>query len=179
MISLIASPDQIVDECVTYITLNIDDELNQKQYKGLYINLIIKKVGTTATIPTYQQRYNGEPLIWEINKYTYKLPGTFQVTANVYDGPSFASCSFIVEEQFILRNKNIVMNMKQAPPNSRSVNFPKFTEQNVNASKVQVQGIDYFKTNDIAPVSKITTQEPSININKVQGRGRNVGPGGV
>ena len=48
MISLIASPDQIVDDCVTYITLNFDDELNKKQYQGLYINLIIKKVGTTT-----------------------------------------------------------------------------------------------------------------------------------
>lgn len=178
MITLIASPDQIVDDCVTYITLNFDDELNQKQYQGLYINLIIKKVGTTTNIPTYQQRYNGEPLTWEINKYTYKMPGTFQVTANVYDGPSFASCTFIVEEQFILRNKNIVMNFKQQP-NSRSVNFPTYTEQNPNVMKVQVQGVDYFKTNTVTPVSKVTTQEPSINIGKVQGRGRNVGPGSI
>ena len=179
MISLIASPDQIVDDCVTYITLNIDDEQNNKQYQGLYINLIIKKVGTTTNIPTYQQRYNGEPLTWEINKYTYKLPGTFQVTANIYDGPSFATCSFIVEEQFILRNKNIVMNMKQ-PSNSRSTNFPVHVEQNVNSTRVQLQGVDYFKTNNIEPVSQCTAKEPCVNNNKVQGgRGRNVGPGGI
>ena len=176
MISLIASPDQIVDDCVTYITLNIDDELNKKQYQGLYINLIIKKVGTTTNIPTYQQRYNGEPLTWEINKYTYKLPGTFQVTANIYDGPSFATCSFIVEEQFILRNKNIVMNFKQ-PSNSRTVNYPTHTEQNVNVTKVQVEGVDYFKTNTVTPVSQFTTEEKCVNVNKVQGGlCRNVGP---
>jgi hypothetical protein len=176
MISLIASPDQIVDDCVTYITLNFDDELNKKQYQGLYINLIIKKVGTTTNIPTYQQRYNGEPLTWEINKYTYKLPGTFQVTANIYDGPSFATCSFIVEEQFILRNKNIVMNFKQ-PSNSRTVNYPTHTEQNVNVTKVQVEGVDYFKSNTVTPISQFTNEEKCVNVNKVQGGGcKNVGP---
>lgn len=177
MISLIASPDQIVDEGVVYITLSIDDSLNQKQYQGVYINLTIKKVGTINSIPTYQQRYNGEQLTWEINKYTYKMPGTFQVYANIYDGPTFATTSFVVEEQFILRNKNIVLNFKQQPNNSRAVNFPTFTEQNVNVSRVQVQGIDYFKTNTTESVSKVTTQEPSINVNKVQGKGRNVGSG--
>ncbi len=70
------------------------------------------------------------------------------------------------------------MNFKQQP-NSRSVNFPTHTEQNPNAMKVQVQGVDYFKTNGITPVSKVTTPEPSINVGKVQGRGRNVGPGGI
>ena len=73
MISLIASPEQIIIDNIVYITLTIDDEVNNKFYQGLFINLIVKKVGTENSIPTYRFRYNGEPLVWEINKYTYEL----------------------------------------------------------------------------------------------------------
>ncbi len=185
MISLIANPDNVVDENVLYIILTIDDEVNQKAYQGLYINLIIKKVGTLNQVPTYRLRYNNEPLTFEINKYTYGGPGTFQVTANVYDGPSIASTSFIVSEKFKMGNINIgagvtskVQLQSQANSNSRNTYFPKYVEPDPNSQKVQQSGIDYFKTTKVEPVSKITTDEPAININKVQGRGRNVGPGG-
>ena len=42
MISLVASPDQIIIDNIVYITLTIDDEVNQHAYQGLFINLIHK-----------------------------------------------------------------------------------------------------------------------------------------
>jgi hypothetical protein len=184
MISLIPNPDQISDENIVNIILTIDDEVNKKAYEGIYINLIIKKVGTLNQVPSYRLRYNGEPLIFEINKYTYGGPGTFQVTANIYDGPSFASTTFIVTEKFKMNNVNIgagvtskVQLQTQANSNSRNTYFPKYEEPNPNAQKVQQTGVDYFKTTKIEPINQNTIQEPILNTNKVQGKGRNVGPG--
>ncbi len=183
MISLVASPDQIIIDTIVYITLTIDDEVNQKAYQGLYINLTVKKVGTNNNVPSYRIRYNGEPLVWEINKYTYGGPGTFQVTANVYDGPSFANTTFVVVESFKPQDCNIgagitskVQLVNNANSNSRSQNFPKYTEVNPNAQKVQQQGIDYMKTSNNLPVSTFTQSNPSINIGRVQTLGRNVNP---
>ncbi len=185
MISLIANPDQIVDESIVYIILTIDDEVNKKAYDGLYINLIIKKVGTINQVPSYRLRYVGEPLTFEINKYTYGTTGTFQVTANIYDGPSFASTSFIVTDKFKMNNVNIgagvtskVQLQSQTNSNARNTFHPKYVEPNPNSQKVQQTGIDYFKTNKVEPIPQNTIQEPALNVNKVQGRGRNVGPGG-
>jgi hypothetical protein len=175
MISLIASPNQIIDDEIIYITLTIDDELNQKQYEGVYINLIIKKVGTTDNIPTYQQRFNKEPLVWEISKYTYKTYGTFSVSANIYDGPEIARSTFVVVERCNINNRNICNNLNKNIQNlnSRSINFPKHIEPNMNTMKVQISGIDYNKSNIIQPISKIT-ETPSINTTKVQRSGKNV-----
>lgn len=177
MVSLIASPDQITDENIVFITLTIDSN-NTKKYEGLYINLILKKVGSITTIPTYQQRYNGEPLIWEINKYTYKNPGTFQVSAHIFDGQSFATCSFVVVEKCIYARTNVCNNIctNKMNPNARSINFPTFVQPSLNSTKVQAQGIDYLKPNNIEPISKFTQALPDINISKVQKPGRNVGP---
>ena len=183
MISLVASPEQIIIDNIVYVTLTIDDEVNMKAYQGLYINLIVKKVGTNNNVPTYRFRYNGEPLIWEINKYTYGGPGTFQVTANVYDGPSFASTTFIVKESFKPQDCNIgagitskVQLVNNANANSRSQNYPKFVETNANAQKVQQQGIDYMKVANSLPISTFTQEIPTINVGKVQTMGKNVNP---
>lgn len=183
MISLVASPDQIIIDNIVYITLTIDDEVNQKAYQGLFINLIVKKVGTDNSVPTYRFRYNGEPLVWEINKYTYGNVGTFQVTANVYDGPSFANTTFVVKDSFQPSNSNIgagitskVQLINNANANARSLNFPKHVESNVNAQRVQQSGIDYLKVSTIVPVSTFTQDVPTINYGKVQNPGRNVNP---
>lgn len=183
MISLIASPDQITDEHIVYITLTIDDKVSQQTYQGLYINLIIKKVGSNNNVPSYRLRYNGEPLVFEINKYMYGLPGTFQVTANIFDGPSFATAGFVVVEKFSPREGNVgagvtnkVELIGKANSNARYLNYTKNVEINPNAQKVQQQGIDYFKTNTIAPVSTFTQDEPVLNETKVQRPGKNVGP---
>lgn len=183
MISLISSPDQIPDENVIYVTLTIDDDVSQQYYQGLYINLIVKKVGTNNNVPTYRLRYNGEPLVWEINKYTYGGPGTFQVTANVYDGASFASTSFVVKDKFQARDGNVgagitskVQIIGNANSNARYLNYSKNVEVNPNAQKVQQPGVDYFKTNTIAPIPTFTQENTNVNESKVQKPGRNVGP---
>jgi hypothetical protein len=178
MIVLVASPDQITDEDILYITLSIDDKKNQETYKGLYLNLILKKVGTLVTIPTYQQRYNGESLTWEINKYTYNSYGTFNVTANIYNTDDvITTCSFIVEERCRINKTNVcnnVTNLNKQNPNARSINYPTFVQPTLNTNKVQVQGIDYSKSNIIEPVSKFTVQENNINTLKVQKAVNNV-----
>ncbi len=180
MISLIASPDHITDEEIVTVTLTIDDIQNQQKYQGLYLNLIVRKVGSVKSVPTYQQRYNGQPLIWEINKYTYESTGTFQVSANVFDGPSITSCTFIVEEKCIYLKRNICNNTTNANvqnPNSRSINYPAFVQPSVNVSKVQLPGVDYLKPNNITPVSTFTQENPDINTIKVQRSSKNVNPG--
>lgn len=183
MISLVASPDQIIDEEIVYVILTMDDVINQQSYLGLYINLIVKKVGTNNNVPTYRLRYNGEPLTWEINKYTYGSPGTFQVSANIYDGPSFANTNFVVKDKFLARDGNIgagvtskVQIMSNANSNARFVNYSKIVEQNPNAQKVQQEGIDYFKNNNICPITTFTKECPSVNETKVQRPGKNVSP---
>ena len=183
MISLVASPEQIIIDNIVYITLTIDDEVNNKFYQGLFINLIIKKVGTDSSVPTYRFRYNGEPLVWEINKYTYGSVGTFQVSANVYDGPSFANTTFVVKDTYQPGLSNIgsgitskVQQINNANANARSLNFPKHVESNVNAQRVQQQGIDYLKSSIVVPVSTFTQDTPTINYGKVQNPGRNVNP---
>ena len=183
MISLVASPEQIIIDNIVYVTLTIDDEINQKAYQGIYINLLVKKVGTNNVIPTYRFRYNGEPLIWEINKYTYGDVGTFQVTANVYDGPQIANATFVVKDSWKPQDSNIgsgitskVQILNNANANSRAQNFPKHIEVNPNAQRVQQTGYDYLKPSNIIPVSTFTQENPSINYGKVQGKGKNVNP---
>jgi hypothetical protein len=183
MISLVASPEQIIIDNIVYVTLTIDDEINQKAYQGIFINLLVKKVGTNNVIPTYRFRYNGEPLVWEINKYTYGDVGTFQVTANVYDGPQIANTTFVVKDSWKPQDSNIgsgitskVQLLNNANANSRAQNFPKFVEVNPNAQRVQQTGIDYLKPSNVVPVSTFTQENPSINYGKVQGKGKNVNP---
>lgn len=121
MISLKSIPDIILQGDTVKIQLNIQGQLNLKMYKGKYFNLIVKKNGgTLGNVTLYPLRFNGFPLEWEINSYSYEPLGeygTFNVNcilqndSNSYSNSSIISTTFIIEQKCIEKKINICNNL--------------------------------------------------------------------
>ena len=106
MISFTPNPERVVNGETLKVKLEIDGMINNKTYKGNYFNVVIKKNGgTLGTVTLYPLRFNGNPLEWEINPYSYGSEGTF--TANcIFQGSSsvLTSTTFIVEPDCVKQN---------------------------------------------------------------------------
>lgn len=115
MISFIPTPERIVNGETLTVKLDIDGQINNKTYKGKYFNVVIKKNGgTLGTVILYPLRFNGNPLEWEINPYSYGSEGTFTINC-IFQGSSdsvLTSTTFVVEPDCITgRNVNVCNNL--------------------------------------------------------------------
>lgn len=172
MISLISLPERVIQGESIIIELKIEGKL-KKTYYGKYINLNIKKNGSTYTKILYPQRYNNEPLIWNVNQNSYSLYGTFNVNAFIQNESSIiSSTTFIIEEKCIVNKVDISNNLSDYK-NKQNIkdNYQKNNEINesniiYNIQKPNQQIIETVKT-DIIEINNDL-------LNKVQKSLRNV-----
>jgi hypothetical protein len=107
MISLTSMPERITNGETLIIKFVIQDKINLNTYKGSYFNLTLKKNGGTfGTITLYPLKFNGEPLEWEVNPYSYGSDGTFNVNCTLQNGPLISSTTFVVEPDCLVKNAN-------------------------------------------------------------------------
>jgi len=110
MISLIATPEKIIEGLTLKVKLEIKGTINLKMYKGTYFNLIIKKNGGTLGSKTlYPLRFNGFPIEWDINPYTYGSSGTFNVGCVIQDSNQnpITTTTFIIEPLSLIKKQNL------------------------------------------------------------------------
>jgi hypothetical protein len=141
MINLVSNPERVIEGQTLKIILNIEGQLNIKTYKGAYFNLMIKKNGSTLqNVILYPLRFNGCPLEWEVNPYSYGSDGTFNVNC-IYQGSNIVltSTTFIVEPE----NKNLIKeNVKQQ---QNLTTLTQSIEYKKNYIKKQEIPIDYTR----------------------------------
>jgi len=132
MIVLSIVPDRIIvtDAQIVRIYFNITDtrfsiDLNKSSYFGSYININIRKVGSTDVITLYPLRFNGTQLVWD---YTPSDVGTFIVNAIVQNEPQniISSSTFIVDPRNIVSNVNTSNNINLFLPNNNIQMAPKY-----------------------------------------------------
>ena len=112
MISLISIPERVIQGETLKVKLDIQGKINIKTYKGVYFNLTIKKNGgNLGNTILYPLRFNGNPIEWEINPYSYMSDGTFNVNCTIQDGTQIVSTTFVVEPDCIIQKINTCNNL--------------------------------------------------------------------
>jgi hypothetical protein len=115
MISLTTNEERIKDGETIDVELNISGAINIREYKGKYFNLIIKKNGEKIYTKTLNPlRFNKNPLIWNINDYSYSSTGTYIISCVIQDtNKQIANTNFIVESDLLCNKSNNLSSLEQ------------------------------------------------------------------
>lgn len=116
-----SNPDRIIIGNSLQIMLEVDDKITKNNLNGKYINLNIRKVGTTKSITINPQRYNNNssPLEWDINPSIYETHGTFIVEATITGSVVRNS---IYSTGYIVCSTTFIIEEIYSPPNLTHIN---------------------------------------------------------
>ena len=116
------------DNLLIKIEFNIDDQLNMKEYFGKYINITIKKVGTSTILNLYPLKYNNNKLFWD---FYPTESGTFTINAVIQNENNniLTTTNLIIQSQNIIRNVNTFNNINLYTANNNIIKAPVYKSQ--------------------------------------------------